>query len=104
MIYIDSTDRQVRRRIADDVVGEIGCVINAPDGSSPRGYVRLCVVEHRLKCLQPSVGENGLSNARSTLPRIECGCGMAQPPSVECGCCAAQPPSVECGGRPARPP
>ena len=31
------------------IVISIGCAASAPDGSSPRGYVRLLVVEYRLK-------------------------------------------------------
>jgi hypothetical protein len=29
----------------------IGCVLSAPDGTSPRGYVWILVVKHRLKIL-----------------------------------------------------
>jgi hypothetical protein len=28
----------------------IGCATSAPDGSSPRGYGRVLVADHRLKC------------------------------------------------------
>jgi hypothetical protein len=46
----------------------IGCTTSAPDVSSPRGYGRVFVADHRLQSLRLLSVDFFLSGARPTLP------------------------------------